>query len=369
MTSHLELSLQRDMERIRDQVLAMGQMVVKSLRDCMDALAGRNLKLAYGIILRDQRIDEREKAVDRLCLDFIVRQQPVAGHLRFVYTAIKTNADLERVGDYAESIARQILKLADFPDQTPPPTHRVMELAELAIPLLHDAVQAFANRDVSRAGDVIRSDMAVDDLRARTNAEYLRMLREGSISLDVMDPLMNIVRRLERVADQAVDIALDVLYMCTGQDARHPGADAYRILFADEYNSCRSRMAEMISQAMNLPRFVFCSAGLEARPVDEKTLNFMREKGFDLACAPPRSIDQVPNFEHYQVIVLLAPEVRRALPPHPAKPVFLDWSIPDPSRAPGSPEDVRQAYESAFQTISSRVKDLVDAVLGYEGAE
>lgn len=366
MTSQLEISLQRDMDRIRDQVLEMGRLVEKAHRDCLEALAGRNARLAYGVILRDRKIDEMEKAIDRLCLDFIVRQQPVAGHLRFAYSAIKINADLERVGDYAESIARQILRLIDHTNGTATPTHRIAELAEQAIPLLHEAVSAFARRDVQMAGEVIHVEDTVDALRSRIIAEYLSLHREGAVSLDVLDPLMAIVRRLERVADQAVQISLDVLYMCTGQDARHPGSEAYRILFLDQYNSCRSRMAEMIAQNMNLPRFIFCSAGMEARPIDERTRSFMEEKGFDLAFAPPRAIAQVPNMEHYQVIVLLAPEVRRVLPPHPTKPVLLDWSIEDPSGLEGTPEQVHAAYEAAFATIESRVRDLVEAVVGCE---
>ena len=85
----------------------------------MQALAESNRQLAYSVIVRDQRIDELEKEIDRLCLEFIVRQQPVAGTLRFAYAAIKINSELERVGDYAESMARQILMLSSDRAQVP----------------------------------------------------------------------------------------------------------------------------------------------------------------------------------------------------------------------------------------------------------
>src|ERR1041385_5654132 len=109
----LEESLQRDVDRIRAKVTLMAALAERALRDCVSAIRENNRQLAYSIILRDQRIDELEKEIDRLCLEFLVRQQPVAGPLRFVYATIKINLELERVGDYAESIACQVIKLVD----------------------------------------------------------------------------------------------------------------------------------------------------------------------------------------------------------------------------------------------------------------
>src|SRR5437867_5865423 len=111
MTTHFEESLRRDIDRISAKVTEMGSLADRALRSCLEALKGKNRQLAYSVILRDQRIDELEKEIDRLCIEFLLRQQPVAGHLRFAYATIKINLELERVGDYAESIARQILLL------------------------------------------------------------------------------------------------------------------------------------------------------------------------------------------------------------------------------------------------------------------
>src|SRR5216110_1416626 len=99
---------------IRGKILAMAQLADRALRDSVQALVEKNLTVAYSVILRDQYIDELEKELDRLCLEFLVRQQPVAGTLRFAYATIKINADLERVGDYAESMARNFLQISDM---------------------------------------------------------------------------------------------------------------------------------------------------------------------------------------------------------------------------------------------------------------
>src|SRR5687768_6140412 len=105
MTSQLEQSLQRDIQFIRSKVVAMSTRVETALKMCVKALQKENRRLAYAVILRDQYIDELEKQIDHLCLQFLVRQPPAPGQVRFVYATIKINAELERIGDYAESIA------------------------------------------------------------------------------------------------------------------------------------------------------------------------------------------------------------------------------------------------------------------------
>src|SRR5687768_636673 len=158
MNTHYEETLQRDIDRIRRKVTDMAGLAEGALRSCLQALADRNRQLTYSVILRDQRIDELEKEIDRLCLEFIVRQQPVAGTLRFAYATIKINSELERVGDYAESIARHVLALLDMTD-VEVPIERFAEIANLAIPMLHDAVQAFVRGDT----DLARKAMETED--------------------------------------------------------------------------------------------------------------------------------------------------------------------------------------------------------------
>jgi phosphate transport system protein len=318
--------------------------------------------LAYAVILRDQYIDEHEKAIDRMCLEFLVRQQPVAGPLRLAYTTIKINLDLERVGDYAESVARHIVRLSGMPRPAEMPVHRLVEMADLAIPMLHDSITAFVEQDPDLANRTIVIEAAVDTLQSRFNAELIELLRAQKLPLEMLQPLMTIGRRFERVSDQARNICMEVLYMCTGEYAKHPGSESLRILFVDEHNSCCSQMAEAIAHALDKPQFVFSSAGIEPRPIDANTMQFMRDKGFDLTRVAPKTIFQVPNLDHYQVIVALAAEAQKAFPRRPRKTVYVDWFVADPSRVQGSAEEIRAAYETAYQFIESHVRDLVQAV-------
>ncbi len=363
MPTHLEESLERDIERIRQQVLEMCALAERALRDCVEALTNGDRQRAYAVILRDQYIDEKEKEIDRLCLEFLLRQQPVGVHLRLAYSTIKINLELERVGDYAESVARQLLRLSSLPPPDPI-RERIVEMANLAIPMLHDAIEAFVRQDPTLAKGVILVEPAVDELQSRLNSDLLQALRQQTLEPEMLEPLVNIGRRFERVADQARNVCMETIYMCTGEFAKHPGAETIRILFVGEHNACRSQMAEAIAQSLGQPKFVFSSAGIDPQAIDPHTVAFMKEKGLDVSHMAPKAIYQVPNLDYYQVIVGVAPEARQAFPRSPRKMVYIDWSIDDPSRVEGSPEQVHSAYEATFRFLSSHVRDLVGAVVG-----
>jgi phosphate transport system protein len=114
MPPHLEAALQQDINQIRTRVLEMARLDERALNRILDALIQRDRQIAYAVILQDQYVDELETELDKLCLEFILRHQPAAGHLRFVYAASKIIKELERIGDYAESIGRQVLQLSSM---------------------------------------------------------------------------------------------------------------------------------------------------------------------------------------------------------------------------------------------------------------
>jgi len=201
MTSHLEESLERDIERIRGEIRDMSAIAERSLRDCARAFVEDDRQLAYAVILRDQYIDEKEKAIDQLCLEFLVRQQPVGTHLRFAYSAIKINLELERVGDYAESVARQVVKLDKFDPAPDVLKQWITEMAERSIPMLHEAIEAFVTQDAERAEKAMEAEPAVDALKRKFNAEVINLVREQKIPPEAIAHLMTIGRRFERVAE------------------------------------------------------------------------------------------------------------------------------------------------------------------------
>lgn len=364
MSTHYEQSVQQDIERIRSKIHEMAVLAERALRGCLQALKERNRQLAYSVILRDQLLDEREKEVDRLALEFILRHQPVAGTLRFAYAAIKINSELERVGDYAESMARQILMLQAIPGNVP--LEGIERMANLVIPMLDNAVKAFVTQDAELAIKTRGTEDEVDLLRHQFSADLVRMTADDQLAHDALGPMLNVINRFERAADQGRNICQEVLYMCTGEYAKHKGAEVYRLLFVDEHHACRSQMAEGIGNSLNQPKFVFASAGLDSLGVDPATVQFLGGKGIDISRHTSRTVEQVPHLDHYRIIVALADAAKRIFPAPPTKTVCLDWSVPDPSKVQGSPEEIRAAYETTYEFMLDHIRDLVEAVAGDE---
>ena len=147
-------------------------------------------------------------------------------------------------------------------------------------------------------------------------------------------------QHVERVADQARNVCMEVLYMCTGEIAKHPDAETIRILFVDEHNSCRSQIAEAIANSLDQEGFAFASAGLEPGTIDQGTLELLKEKDLDVTHLAPKYVYQVPDLDKFQVTVGLAGRVQKAFPRTPRKMVYLDWSLDDPSQIEGSPDEV-----------------------------
>ena len=360
MTGHLEAFLQEDLEEIRRKIAEMGQLVEGAVRGSIRAVLRRDRQLAYGVILRDSFIDDAEKQIDQLCLRFLVRHQPAAGLLRFVYASIRINLELERVGDYAEAIAREALRLSQIEAQLP--LDRLQQIADLAEPMLHDAIRSFVEQNPDLASRTIESDEAVDLLRDKLTADVTREFREGKLPFEALYPLIMAIRRLERVSDQARNIGMETLYMSTGEIVKHRSSAVLHVIFVDERSSCRSLMAEVIGTSLGLQGFIFSSAGIDPRAVEKSTVGFMASKGFDVARAVPRALTDVENLEHQDLIILLAPEAKRAFPRRPRKAVLLEWPIDDPSRASGTEAEVRAAYERAYSFLADHIRELVSAI-------
>ena len=364
MTTHLEESLQRDIDLIRSKVLEMGGLAENALNACVQALSEKNRQLAYSVVLRDRFIDELEKELDQLCQEFLIRQQPVAGHLRFVYATIKINNELERVGDYAESIARQFLAIGSLNLEST--YKKIIEIANLSIPMLRNAVQAYAEENADVAKATMEMEGKVDEVRYAVHDELVQSQQSNGVPVEALPPLLIISSRFERVADQACNICEEVLYMCTGENIKHKGKEVFRVLFVDEGDSCRGQMAEGIGNSFGLEKFLFSSAGIAPRPIDPRTKVFMTEKGIDITEQTSKYVNQILDLDNYQVIVSLCKEAEEAFPPPPTKTVRIRWHVDNPSRLKGTEEEIQAAYEKTFQYLDSQIRDLVQAIQGNE---
>jgi phosphate transport system protein len=360
--SHLEAVLQHDIDLIRAKLLEMLALDEQALTRAFTAFARRDRQLAYSVILRDQDVDALDAALDQLCLSFILRHQPAASHLRFVYSASKIVNLLERVGDYAESIARQVLILSSINYEVP--TEKFNELANLAIPMVHNAVHAFVDRNTDLAHSTMAAEPRVNQIRDSLTSDLLDWREQGRIPIEALNPLITVARRFERASDQATNICEQALYFATGEYLRHLVREDYRVLFVDQENGCLSRIAEAVAAGLDARRFGFDSAGVTAGAVTPQTIRFLSQKGVDATRRPSKAVHEVPQLERVQVVVALCKEAEAVFPQKPMKALGLRWLVPDPSAVHGTPEEVQAEYERAWQSLTNHTRDLVQAILG-----
>lgn len=361
MPPHLEAALQQDIDVIRTKVMEMARLDERALNRVLDALIQRDRQIAYAVILQDQYIDELETELDKLCLEFILRHQPAAGHLRFVYAASKIVKELERIGDYAESIGRQVLQLSSMEFNIP--LERFSELANQAIPMLHNAVRAFMDRNPDLARATMANEPHVRRIRDALSAEMVEWRHQDKVPLEALSPLVTVARRYERVMEQAMNICEEALYSATGEYVKHKPRRGFSILFADDTNTCVSLMAEGIAKSLGYEHLSFASCGVQAGAIDPQAIRFMEEKGIDISSYASKSIQQLSGREGIQVVVLFHKEAEKIYPLLPPKTLKLEWFVPDPSKAAGTPTEVMQAFEKTFDNLSHHIRDLAQAIL------
>jgi phosphate transport system protein len=354
--------MQRDIDRIRATVVEMSVLVERALQQAMEAFVSRDRRLATAVILRDRHIDEKEQELNQLCLGFLVRQQPAASPLRMAYAAIRISLELERAGDYAESIARQTMRISDDPVEVP--RERYQEMADMSIAMLRDAAKAFATEDPDLARRTIEVEDTVDLLKSDLARDLVTRYRNSLLSFDSLDPLMQVNRRLERASDQARNICHEVIYMCTGELTRHQGVETSRVLFVDEHHGSLSQMAEALGSGLCPTGFVFSSAGLAPLRLPSPTIEFMQGKGVDLSRIAPKAIHEIPDLDQYQVVVALSGKVGKAFRRRTRRMVYIEWRYADPSAVTGSPEEIASAHEQSYERLRADVANLVAMMAG-----
>ncbi len=215
MSKHLE----RDLAGLKKKLLGIGDLVEGATRKALEALSERRLDLAQEVIAGDELVDEREVHFEEECLKVLALNAPVAADLRMVIAFLKANNDLERIGDLAKNIAQRAEFLATQQDVEIPP--RIRELGRRVRSMLSDALDCVVNTDVDKARLVIEQDEEVD----RLHGEFYAVTQERLVAYpdrtEEIIQVLSVSRYLERIADQATNIAEDVVFMVEGEVIRH----------------------------------------------------------------------------------------------------------------------------------------------------
>ncbi|KAF0173326.1 MAG: phosphate transport system protein [Limisphaerales bacterium] len=208
---------------LKEKLLTMSSLAASSVQNAVKALVERNDDLARQVEQADDQLDALEIELDELSIVLLSRG-PIASDLRMITVAMKITHDLERVGDEATTIARRAVDLNKEPQLKP--YVDIPRMATMTLEMLNDALEAFVSRDTARARAVLPRDKDVDALHKQLQRELVTYMMEQPATITRCLNLMQISKRIERIADHATNIAEEVVYLYEGRDIRHTGKDA-----------------------------------------------------------------------------------------------------------------------------------------------
>jgi len=220
-TQHISAQYNRELDALKNHLMAMGGLVEKHVAQAVGALVRGDTGVAQRILDDDSSVDAMEVSIDEQCARILARRQPAASDLRLVIAIGKLNTDLERIGDEAAKIARQAIQLSASGGRGAPGVAEVHRLGERVCEMLRVALDALARLDAEPALAVVREEEVADlEYGAALRGMVAQMHQEpGQI-----DRLLNVIwalRALERVGDHARNIAEYVIYLVVGRDVRH----------------------------------------------------------------------------------------------------------------------------------------------------
>ncbi len=209
------LTFDQELKDLHDTLIKMGKVVENAIDESILALKNKDIEVAKRIIEGDNVVDELEKEIEHKCLLLVLRQQPVAGDLRKISTALKIITDMERIGDHAADIAELTIDIAD--GNVYGSTKEIVPMTEVAISMVRDAIIAFIRDDLELARDVRTRDDVVDNLFRQYKLELAEVIRSGKDTGEHALNYLMIAKYLERIADHAVNICEWIEFAQTGE--------------------------------------------------------------------------------------------------------------------------------------------------------
>ncbi len=220
MSRHLKQDLEQAYHRLVSLSGQVEEMISKAVRSLVD----RRVDLAEEVIGLDERIDRIEVQIEDECLKMLALHQPVAADLRRLTIMMKINNDLEQIADLACNVAERANDLVEHPSFPIPAL--LSDMATESIAMVRDGLNAFVNLDLDTAHRVIRSDDTIDAMNVRVIDDLYEVMRQDAEWIPLAVSCFSASRNLEQIADHAVNMAEDVIYMISGVIVRHQHQDS-----------------------------------------------------------------------------------------------------------------------------------------------
>ena len=206
-----------DLESLKKSLTEMGRNSADAVENVLEALCVADADAAAAIVKGDARINNMERDIEHRCMTLLLRQQPVAGDLRRISTAMKVVTDIERIGDHAADIAEIIPHLVTVRKEGDPAVSQAIAMGKKAHQMILDALAALTAEDELAARRVMEADDAVDyDFNAIKHTLAQEIAADPS-KVDAALDLLMVIKYLERIGDHAVNVAEWVQFVRTGR--------------------------------------------------------------------------------------------------------------------------------------------------------
>ena len=205
----------KHLREVEEDVVSMGDMVAKAIDRSIKALQKRDLTLAHQIIADDAKINEQRFSIEDKCIGLIATQQPMANDLRIIVAVLSIIVELERIGDYAEGIAKIVVMIGD--EAPLKPLIDIPRMGDITLEMINSSLKSFVARDVELAMKVVSLDNVVDGLYDQVFRELLTFMMVDPKTTNRATRLIWVAHNLERAADRATNICERVVFTVTGK--------------------------------------------------------------------------------------------------------------------------------------------------------
>jgi len=218
---HLSTQFDSELTSVSSQVMEMGGLVESQIRQAIYSLSQFNMEAADQVSANEPRVNAMEVEIDHALSSIIARRQPTARDLRLLIAISKTTANLERVGDEAEKIARMVRSIIQSGAHRSLPSLELRVAADLASGLLNKALDAFARLDVNAAVAILKEDDLIDQEFDGFVRKLVTYMMEDPRTISPSLDLLFLAKAIERIGDHSKNIAEFIIYVVKGEDVRH----------------------------------------------------------------------------------------------------------------------------------------------------
>lgn len=359
--SGYEQRLAADKNEIRQRIGTIGDRVQRAVLEAVEALLARDEAACSRIMIGDLPINREVRAIDKLCHAFVARHLPSAGHLRFVSSVLQMNVALERVGDYAVTIAREGLQLRSAPPERL--AEELLKFSRQSCEQLERATLAFTQRDA----DLARATKPRTREIGQQYSHIFRRLVENEGKLPTADlfAVLTVFHRVERVSDQAKNLCEETLFEVLGE-TKPP--KRYSIHFVD----ARSTLVAPLAAALGSKAFpesgkFTCSGFQPGTSLAPELQSVAVDLGLDLTGIAPTALETGRDqLGQHHVIVCLSGEARKHIAELPYATALFVWELPAWSEGPAETLGLR--LKELAQFLGLQLRELMVTMRGEDAS-